>query len=103
MSRRRRGRAPRVGAAGDTARRRQRAHRERERDRGRSKPGRPGGERARFERAMRPLAPPGQDPRRPARGGGIEVRRYPPRVPIDTALVFEYATRTFWALIVTVV
>ena len=30
-------------------------------------------------------------------------RRYPPGVPIDTAVVFEYATRTFWALLVVVV
>src|ERR1700716_274124 len=39
-----------------------------------------------FERAMRPLAP-------PILG----------RVPIDIAVVFDYATRTFWALIVVVV
>src|SRR5712691_3214239 len=44
-------------------------------------------------------------PRRPRPGARrrIGVRRYSPDVPIDTAVVFDYAARTFWALVVIIV
>src|SRR5687768_12439279 len=34
---------------------------------------------------------------------GLRPRRYSPSVPIDPAVVLEYSTRTFWALLVVVV
>ena len=45
--------------------------------------------------AVSPAASPFDWPRK-----GIGVRRYPRRVPIDPGVVLDYATRTFWALLV---
>ncbi len=39
---------------------------------------------------------------RPSLAKGLGPRRYSPGVPIDPAVVLEYATRTFWALLVVI-